>query len=171
MTPSYSQDTQLKHPERVHIHYDLDGDGLRLPEVPYIVGILASLSGDNAADLPALMDREFAEIEQANFDKVLDASAPGLRYSVPNRLTNDGNNLGVNLRFRRFQDFSPDKVAEQIEPCKQLLDERAKLKELLLKLPTKPKLRDSLIGILQDAEKRVALAKELGVEVPPDAGK
>jgi type VI secretion system protein ImpB len=165
MTPSYSHNIERRRKERVHIHYELDGDGLRLPEVPYIVGVLANLSGDNASALPPLADREFMEIEQQNFDKVMKATAPGLTYMVPNKLTNDGTKLGVNLRFQSFQDLSPDKVAEQIEPCKQLLEERALLKELLNKLPANRALREELTTILQNAEKRLALAKALGVPV------
>lgn len=77
---------------RVQIEYDVDvqGDDKKV-QLPFINGVIADLSGDNRAELPALAERSFLEIDVDNFDDRLRAINPYIDISVPNRLTGKGN--------------------------------------------------------------------------------
>jgi type VI secretion system protein ImpB len=165
---SFQKGIERRRKERVHLLYEVEDLGqIKQVELPYIVGVMADLSGQPEQELPPLRDRDFDEIDLKGFDKVLSGAAPHLAFTVKNRLTGEGNtSLPVDLHFRCYDDFAPDRVAEQIPAIKELLDRRRELKELLGKMPGKPKFRELLESILTDAERRRTLAGELGVNAP-----
>ncbi|HLZ18556.1 MAG TPA: type VI secretion system contractile sheath small subunit, partial [Smithellaceae bacterium] len=73
---------------RVQITYDVEiGDAIEMKEIPFVVGVLADLSGKPEDPLPKLKDRKFVEIDRDNFDKVLEGMKPRLAYQVDNKLT------------------------------------------------------------------------------------
>lgn len=162
---SMQRTIERRRKERVHIRYDVEDLGMvKQVELPYIVGVLADLSGDPVKPLPLLRDREFIEIDQKGFDRVLQGAAPHVAYSVPNRLTAEANTkLAVDLHFKSFDDFAPDRIAEQVPALKALLEKRRQLKELLNRMPGKPNFRELLDSVLSSTEKRMALASELGI--------
>src|SRR5256714_15172402 len=83
-------------PPRVHITYDVEiGDAIEMKELPFVMGVLADLSGKPDDPLPRLKDRKFVEIDRDNFDKVLAGTKPRLAYRVTNKLTDDDTKLGV----------------------------------------------------------------------------
>src|SRR5436309_12287139 len=85
-------------PPRVHITYDVEtGGAIEQCEIPFVVGVLADLSGLNSKDLPKLKDRKFTEIDRDNFDQVMAKQAPRIGYKVDNKLTEAGGKLGVEL--------------------------------------------------------------------------
>jgi len=130
--------------------------------LPFIMGVLADLSGDG--ELPEVRDREFTEINPDNFNKVLKASNPRLTFSVDNKLSDDGGKLGVDLNFESFEDFSPDRVANQVEPLKALLDKRKQLADFRSKLATNYKLDQALQKALGSDEEKDRLKAELETE-------
>jgi type VI secretion system protein ImpB len=83
---------------------------------------------------------------------------------VQNKLTDENTQLNVELNFKSMDDFDPAKVAQQVGPLKELLDMRHKLTQLLSKMEGNDKLEAMLGDILNNTEKAMALAKELGVE-------
>jgi type VI secretion system protein ImpC len=143
-----AEDTQAprsKKPPQVTITYDLEvGDAIERRELPFVVGVLADLSGHPAQPLPRLSARRFIEVTKDNFDKVLAAIGPRLTLTVQNRLLTPGT-LQVELLFRNIDDFGPDRVAEQIEPLQKLLALR---QELTKHLDVRPEadLRENAIG-------------------------
>lgn len=152
-------------PPRVQIHYKVQvGNAMKMVELPFVVGVLGDLRGD-AAPSEELRDRHFKEIDKSNFDDVLASYAPSLNMRVKNKLAeeDDGSELGVELKFKSLDDFNPDRVAEQFEPTKQLLDMRNKLADLVNRIGTKPKLEKLLEEVLDNTQKVQALAKELGL--------
>lgn len=150
---------------RVQITYDVeDGGALKKVELPFVVGVLADLSGDNAANLPAMKERKFDEIDRDNINERLKAAAPEVSMRVNNTLAGDGSQLGVKLKFENMEDFSPAKIAEQIEPLKKLLEERERLNEVLGKMESNQKLEDILSQVISNTEKVQALAKKMGVD-------
>ena len=97
---------------RVHITYDVDvGGAIEQKELPFVVGVLADLSGNPKDALPRVKDRKFVEIDRDNFNQVLAGTKPRLTFKVPNRLSDDGSSLGVELEFRDMDDFGPEAVA------------------------------------------------------------
>src|SRR5882724_12356136 len=109
-------------PPRVHITYDVQiGDAIAKRELPFVVGVLAVLSGMPEKALPPVAKRKFVSIDRDNVNDVMKKIGPRLAFKVPNRLTEDDVKLNVELRFESMDDFQPAKVAEQITPLRKLL--------------------------------------------------
>src|SRR6476646_1546694 len=101
---------------RVQIEYDLEVYGSEKKiNLPFIMGVMADLSGKPADPLPPVADRKFLEIDVDNFDERMKSMRPRVAFQVPNALTNDGN-LSVELTFENMDDFSPAAVARKVEP-------------------------------------------------------
>jgi type VI secretion system protein ImpB len=150
---------------RVQITYDVEiGDAIEMKEIPFVVGVLADLSGKPDEPLPPLKNRKFVEIDRDNFDTVLQGTSPRLAFKVDNKLTGDDSKMGVELRFKSLDDFHPERVAEQVEPLRKLLDARKKLSELANKLDGNDKLDEFLQDVLSNTEDLSKLGKEAGVE-------
>jgi type VI secretion system protein ImpB len=140
---------------RVHISYEVNiGDALEKIELPFVVGVMADLSGNPTEALPAVKERKFVDINPDNFDAVLAACTPRVTLRVPNKLTEEGGSMGVELKFNSIDDFAPDKVAEQVEPLKKLLEMREHLNQLLAKMPGNDKLEALLADVLSNTEQR-----------------
>lgn len=149
---------------RVQITYDVETNGaLQKVELPFVVGVLADLSGQPKEALKGIKDRKFVNIDADNFDEVLAKSAPRLAFRVDNKLTDENTQIPVELNFKSLDDFSPAKVAEQVPALKELLDMRQRLSQLLTKMEGNDKLESLLSEVLGSTEKAAALAKDLGV--------
>lgn len=154
-------------PPRVHISYDVELNGAQvMKELPFVVGVMADLSGNPADPLPKPKDRKFTDIDRDNFDEVLGSMKPRLAYKVENTLADDGSELAVELNFKSMADFSPENVAKQIGPLSDMLEVRKKLKALLSKTEGNDRLEELLDGILANAEMRDKLKDVLGAEAP-----
>jgi type VI secretion system protein ImpB len=146
---------------RVHITYDVEiGGAIELKELPFVVGVLADLSGKPEEPLPRLKDRKFVEIDRDNFNKVLAATKPRLAYQVDNTLQDDESKLFVELRFNDIDDFSPDQVVKQVEPLRRLLEARERLQHLVSKIDG----NERLDQVLQDVVRNTAALKQLQSE-------
>ncbi len=138
---------------RVHLKYDVEiGDAIEQKELPFVVGVLADLSGKPNEPLPKLKDRKFVDISRDNFNDVLAAIKPRLAFQVDNTLQDDGTKMNIELNFRSMDDFSPEQVVQQVEPLRKLLETRNQLTELLSKMDGNDTLEESLQGILQNTE-------------------
>src|SRR6202453_5004223 len=92
---------------RVQIEYDVEVYGAeKKVELPFVMGVMADLSGKPAEALPSVEDRKFLEIDVDNFDERLKATKPRVAFQVPNALTGEGN-IAVELHFGSTHDFSP----------------------------------------------------------------
>lgn len=133
-------------------------------ELPFIVGIMADLSGKPAEDLPEVGERKFVEIDSDNFDSRLQAAKPRVAFSVPNTLTGEGN-LSVDITFENMEDFSPAAVARKVEGLRKLLDARSQLANLLTYMDGKSSAEDLIAKVLNDPEllKSLASAPKAGV--------
>jgi len=68
---------------RVQIEYDVEVNGqTRQVELPFVMGVLSDLSGDNTGDLPIIAEREFTEINQANIDQRMREISPQLQLKL-----------------------------------------------------------------------------------------
>ena len=141
-------------PPRVQITYDVEtGDAVEKKELPFVMGIMADLSGKPEQPLPRVKDRKFVEIDRDNFNDVLESSSVHLDYSVPNRLSGeDGGNLKVELDFKNMDDFEPLNVVKQVEPLRQLSEARQRLADLLAKLDGNDDLDELLQDVLENTE-------------------
>ena len=149
---------------RVQITYDVEvGDSIEKKEIPFVVGVLGDFSGKPDEPLPKMKDRKFVEIDRDNFNKVLEGMKPRAAFRVDNKLTNDGSQLAVDLRFKSMDDFHPESVAEQITPLKKLVEARKRLSDLLTKLDGNDKLDELLQDIISNTDALKKLGDEAGV--------
>jgi type VI secretion system protein ImpB len=150
---------------RVQITYDVETNGaIEKVELPFVVGVLADLSGQRKEPLNPLKDRAATNIDRDNFNVVLEKQAPRLALSVPDRLTGGDGKLSVELNFKSMADFEPARVAAQVAPLKELLAMRHNLTELLSKMEGNDKLEQLLADVLASTDKATALAQAMGVE-------
>ncbi len=159
-------------PPRVQVSYDVEiGGAIELKEIPFVMGVLADLSGQPKDALPRLKDRRFVEITPDNFDSVLDSMKPHLAFSVENKLSEDSNagQLKVDLNFKSMDDFEPDSVAKQVKPLRELLELRTKLSDLRGNLQTNEKLDELLLDAVSNTDKLNKLKGELGIQGKKEA--
>ena len=117
---------------RVQIEYDVETNGaMQKKQIPFIMGVLADLSGRSAEELPEVGQRKALEIDMDNFDSRLKAMKPRVTFAVPNKLTDAGGNIGVDLTFESMDDFSPAAIARKVEPLAKLLEARTQLANLV----------------------------------------
>ena len=150
---------------RVHITYDVEvGDAIEMKEIPFVVGVLADLSGNPKDPLPKIKDRKFVEIDRDNFNSVLAGMKPRLTFRVDNKLTDEDTKIPVELQFKSMDDFHPEQVAEQVPALKKLIETRQKLSDLLSKLDGNEKLEELLQDVIASTESLEKLSQEAGGE-------
>lgn len=143
---------------RVQIEYDVEVYGSEKKiELPFVMGVLADLSGMPVEPLPEVTDRKFLEIDIDNFDERMKAIAPRVAFSVPNTLTGQGHVM-VNITFESMDDFSPAAVAQKVDALKQLLDARTELANLQTYMDGKAGAEDLVRKLLGDASLMKTLA-------------
>jgi type VI secretion system protein ImpB len=158
-------------PPRVHISYDVETGGtIQKKELPFVMGVLGDFTGNPAEALPKLKERKFVEVTPDNFDDVLKSMKPRLQFTVDNLLSDesDAGKLGVELKFETLDDFSPDRVARQVAPLRQLLDLRQQLADLRGSLQGNDKLEEVLQATLSSDEKLNQLKSEITPDGAPD---
>jgi len=156
---------------RVHVTYDVEiGDAIELKEIPFVMGVLADLSGKPEESLPRLKERRFVEITPDNFDSVLASMKPRVAFTVENKLSDDPNagKIGVDLRFSSMDDFEPENVARQVKPLRDLLDLRTKLSDLRGTLQGNEKLESLLQDVMNSTDSMNALKSELAQGQKPE---
>jgi type VI secretion system protein ImpB len=152
---------------RVQITYDVEvGDAIEVKELPFVMGVLGDFTGQPIDPLPRFKDRKFVEVNPDNFDTVLESMKPHLAFSVENKLSEDpdAGNLKVDLNFKSLDDFSPDHVARQVKPLRELLELRDRLSDLRGSMQGNDKLEEVLREAVTDKDKLARLRSELGTE-------
>jgi type VI secretion system protein ImpB len=149
---------------RVHITYEDPYDAEKLVELPFVMGVLADLSGNaSAVEKPDMNDRKFLDIDMDNFDKRMAAIAPAVSMRVPNKLgAEEGSEkLGVNLKFTSMNDFSPAAIARQVPAMAKLLAAREQLSNLLRYMDGKAAAETTLKKLLNDPQLMAAMKTKL----------
>jgi len=127
---------------RVHIGVEVyDAGATRKREIPFVVGVMAPLSG--TANSPSWAAQEAIEINRLNFNDVMKKIGPELEFSVPST-------PGVKLKFETIEDFEPENVASKIPILAQRLERRRALRDLLNRLRANPRLRSEVEEIVSE---------------------
>lgn len=135
---------------RVQIEYDVEMYGSEKKiQLPFVMGVLADLSGKPAEPLPQVADRKFQVFDVDNFDNRMKAMRPRVAFQVPNTLTGDGN-LNVELTFESMEDFSPAAVARKVDALNKLLEARQQLSHLITYMDGKSGAEELVSKLLQD---------------------
>jgi len=163
------RDESLQHkldrvrPPRVQITYDVEIGGAEVKkEIPFVLGVLADLSGHQEEPLPPVKDRNCVEINRDNFDKVMSGMKPRLAMRVDNQLQKDDSKLAVELKFRSIEDFEPENVVRQVDPLRKLLEARERLADLKTKLVSNGKLDAVLQRIIHNTDELQKLGNATG---------
>jgi type VI secretion system protein ImpB len=169
MSDSSHKFIKRNRPPRVHITYEDPYDAERKVELPFVMGVLADLSGNaSSIEKPEMADRKFLDIDMDNFDQRMSAIDPGVRFNVEDRLSDSKSKLSVELHFQRMDDFGPAAVARQVPALAKLLDAREQLANLLRYMDGKADASDKLAALLKDPALMEALSQRLSKGATPD---
>jgi type VI secretion system protein ImpB len=155
---------------RVHISYQDPYDAEKQIELPFVMGVMSDLSGNDPGEAkPEVADRAFLDVDMDNFDKRMAAIEPGAVFKVDNKLGDGtGEKMSVNLRFKKMDDFNPAAVARQVPAMAKLLEAREQLSNLLRYMDGKVAAGDQLKALLADPQMMAAL-KERAAEKKPES--
>ncbi|MDS4020463.1 MAG: type VI secretion system contractile sheath small subunit [Candidatus Competibacter sp.] len=143
---------------RVQIEYDVEVYGSQKKvQLPFVMGVMADLSGKPADPLAPVAERKFLEIDVDNFDSRMKAMKPRAAFRVPNSLTGEGE-LSVDLTFESMDDFSPAAVARKVDALNKLLQARQQLNNLMTYMDGKTGAEDLIAKVLTDPSLLQALA-------------
>ncbi|MBM4032200.1 MAG: type VI secretion system contractile sheath small subunit [Planctomycetes bacterium] len=141
---------QRNRAPRVQIEYDVEVYGSEKKiNLPFVMGVMADLSGKPAEPLPAVADRKYLEIDVDNFDERMKAAKPRVAFRVPNTLTGEGE-LAVDVSFESMDDFSPAAVAQKVDSLNKLLTARTQLSNLLTYMDGKRGAEELVAKLLND---------------------
>lgn len=143
---------------RVQIEYDVELYGAEKKiQLPFVMGVLADLSGKPKDPLEPVSERKFLEVDVDNFDDRLKAMKPRVAFQVPNTLTGEGN-MSVDISFESMDDFSPAAVASKVDSMNKLLQARTQLANLLTFMDGKAGAEELVAKALNDETLLQALA-------------
>jgi type VI secretion system protein ImpB len=146
-------------PPRVQISYEDPYNAEKQVELPFVMGVLADLSGNaSKIEKPPMAQRKFSNVDMDNFDDYMESVEPTVTFRTPNKLGDDGGEqLGVSLTFRKMEDFSPGAVARQVPELRVLLEAREQLANLQRYMDGKVAAEDQLKRLLSSPELMQAL--------------
>jgi len=158
-------------PPRVQITYDVEtGDALEKKEIPFVVGVVSALSGDNDPSVRdekvKLKDRKFVQIDRDSFNNVLASMEPKVAFAADNCLNpKDGPRLKVELSFKKIDDFRPENIIQQVPALRNLYLARTRLNDLLAKLEGNDEMNEEILKLIGDESKLLAVRE--ATEPPP----
>ena len=150
----------------MQIEYDVELYGAEKKiQLPFVMGVMADLSGKPENPLPQVGERKFLEFDVDNFESRMKAMKPRTAFSVENTLTGEGE-LKVELTFESMDDFSPAAVARKVDALNKLLEARNQLSNLVTYMDGKGGAEELLAKVLDDP----ALLQSLAATAKPTAG-
>ncbi|MGE4297231.1 MAG: type VI secretion system contractile sheath small subunit [Desulfovibrionaceae bacterium] len=167
-----AESTQKKlgriRPPRVQITYDVEiGDAIIMKQLPYVVGIMADLSGNPEQPLPKLKDRKFVYIDRDNINDILASSNSRVTFQAQNKLTDEDKKLNIALTFNSLDDFEPTNIIHQVPALRKLFEARRRLADLLTKLDGNDDLDGLLQQVLENTDELQTLKPEEAAEEAP----
>lgn len=122
-------------PPRVQITYDVEiGNAVESRELPFVLGLMADLSGASEVVRPPLKERKFVDIASDMIPDVMASIRPRVNILVPNKLGGDAKEINVDLTFLTMDDFEPLQIVSQTPVLNDLYTTRTRLNDLLGKL-------------------------------------
>ena len=149
--------------ERVNIVYKpATGDAKEEVELPLKVLVMGDYT--MADDETMLEDRQAINIDKSNFNDVLKSYDIKLETVVKNELSDEDEDMAVNLKFDSLKDFNPDAVVDQIPELKKLVELRNALKAVKGPLGNVPEFKKKLNELVSDDGAKDRILKELGID-------
>jgi len=154
MSDSVQKFIKRNRAPRVHISYQDPYEANKQVELPFIMGVMADLSG-NASEVekPPMADRKFANVDMDNLDAYMESVKPAVTFRVENRLSDAKNEqMGVKLTFNKMADFEPAAIARQVPAVRALLEAREQLANLQRYMDGKSAAEEKLRELLASPE-------------------
>lgn len=169
MSESSQKFIARNRPPRVQIEYDVELYGAeKTVQLPFVMGVMSDLSGKPAEPLPPVGDRDFLPVDVDNFNDRMKSMKPRVSFPVKNTLTGEGN-LMIDMTFESMDDFSPDRIAQKVDPLRRLLEARTQLANLLTYMDGKTGAEELVSQIMLDPEllKTLSAAPKDASVTPP----
>jgi type VI secretion system protein ImpB len=159
-------------PPRVHITYENPANAEEKIEIPFVMGVMADLSGNTPGVENEDVDlRKFLDFDMDNLDARMSAIQPGVSFRVENKISeNAGEKMGVQLRFNKMADFEPAAIARQVPALAKLLQARQQLTNLIRYMDGKVGAEESLRKLLSDPQLMIALKSRKSESVNESEG-
>jgi type VI secretion system protein ImpB len=144
--------TAPKIAQRVKVSILPSSDAKESVELDYRLLLPGNYSKSEPGSQGMIKDRRIRTISRkGDFQKVLKDYNPKLNLVVPSKLSDDPEaQMEIKLDFQDIKDFHPDEVVKKVEPLKQLLEARERLKQLKLSVLKDANLKRALEGVLKD---------------------
>ncbi|GIK22276.1 MAG: type VI secretion system contractile sheath small subunit [Ignavibacteriota bacterium] len=144
--------TAPKIAQRVKVSILPSSDAKESVELDYRMMIPGNFSRSEPGSLGMIKDRRLRVIaNKGDYQRVLKDINPKLKLTVNNKLSDDPESkMEVNLDFKEIKDFHPDEIVKKVEPLKQLLDARERLKQLKVAVLKDANLKKAIEGVLKD---------------------
>lgn len=158
-------------PPRVQIAYEDPYDAQKTVELPFVMGVLADLSGNaSPVEKPPMAQRKFTSVDMDNFDDYMQSVTPTVTFRADNKLNDgSGEKIGVKLTFSKIDDFSPGAIARQVPALRALLEAREQLANLQRYMDGKVAAEDQLKRLLSDPDMMQALKKRRDESIAANA--
>jgi type VI secretion system protein ImpC len=132
LEPAHPGSIERINTPRVQITYEDPYDSERQIELPFVVGVISDLSGNNDKVSPSeFADRKFLDVRADNFNSLIAAIAPSLNLSIPD---SSGGAIKVELSFSKMEHFRPEALARRTPAIAKLLETRDDLARLFAQL-------------------------------------
>ena len=149
-------------PPRVQITYDVEiGNAIVMKELPFVIGIMADLSGMPTDPLPPIKFRKFVEIDRDNFPDYMVSTNPRLAIQVKDTLEDGSEDLNAELFFKHMDDFGPVNIAKQVPKLNKIYTARVKLSDLVAKMEGNDPLQDLIKQVVADADLKSLLKQQV----------
>jgi type VI secretion system protein ImpB len=146
--------------ERINVTYrPATGDQSEEIEIPYKVSVIGEFNPNE--EKKPVEQKKAIKVNKQNFNDVLKHQNLSLEFSVPNRLSGEGEDLNVKLTIEGMKDFSPENIVENVDELKKLMQLRQSLIALKGPLGNVPAFRKAIENAIADKDEREKLLQEL----------
>ncbi len=168
MSDSAQKALRRNRPPRVQISYQDPYDADVQVELPFVMGVMADLSGNaSAKEKPGVGDREFSQVDPQSFESFMEDVEPAVSLRVDNKLGDaTDEKLGMTLTFRSMDDLDPGRIAAQVPALNKLLEARRQLANLQRYMNGKSAAQDMLRKLLDDPQLMTLLEQKTAASEP-----